>query len=136
MDIVESGPKPDLVRDLGAHYHAGSVSDLNISPEVVIECTGIGSVLREAGGKAAPGGVIALTGISAVPSTEEVDLTLFNKQMVLNNTVLFGSVNAARAHYERAAAVLQNGRTLPGCAPDQPPRARRALAGRNRTATR
>ena len=26
VDIVESGPKPDLVRDLGAHYHAGSAS--------------------------------------------------------------------------------------------------------------
>jgi threonine dehydrogenase-like Zn-dependent dehydrogenase len=108
VDIVEDGPKPDLVRDLGAHYHAGSVRDLHISPEVVIECTGIGSVLRDAGSSAAPGGVIALTGISAVPATEEVDLSLFNKRMVLNNQVLFGSVNAARSHYERAAWLLAN----------------------------
>jgi len=106
VDIVNSGPKPDLVRDLGAHYHAGSAADLDISPEVVIECTGIGSVLRAAGAKAAPGGVIALTGISAVPSTEEVNLSLFNKKMVLENKVLFGSVNAARSHYVTAAKVL------------------------------
>ena len=59
-----------------------------------------------ASAKAAPGGVIALTGISAVPATEEVNLSLFNKRMVLENKVLFGSVNAARSHYEAAARVL------------------------------
>jgi hypothetical protein len=30
----------------------------------------------------------------------------FNKHMVLTNKVLFGSVNAARSHYEAAAEVL------------------------------
>jgi threonine dehydrogenase-like Zn-dependent dehydrogenase len=106
VDVVKTGPKPDLVRALGARYHAGSALDLDISPDVVIECTGIGSVLREAGGIAAPGAVIALTGISAAPSALEVDLNAFNKHMVLNNKVLFGSVNAARGHYEAAAKVL------------------------------
>ena len=42
VDIVDSGPKPDLVRELGATYHSGPARDLGISPEVVIECTGIG----------------------------------------------------------------------------------------------
>jgi threonine dehydrogenase-like Zn-dependent dehydrogenase len=111
VDIVESGPKPDLVRDLGAQYHTGSAADLDISPEVVIECTGIGAVLRDAGAKAAPGAVIALTGISAAPATTEVDLNVFNKNMVLSNKVLFGSVNAARSDYEAAARLL--GRTDP-----------------------
>jgi threonine dehydrogenase-like Zn-dependent dehydrogenase len=106
VDIVETGPKPDLVRDLGAHYHAGSATDLQISPEVVIECTGIGTVLRAAGKVAAAGGVIALTGISAAPSAHEVDVNAFNKHMVLSNKVLFGSVNAGRSHYEAAAQVL------------------------------
>jgi threonine dehydrogenase-like Zn-dependent dehydrogenase len=78
----------------------------DISPEVVIECTGIGSVLREAGAKAAPGAVIALTGISAAGPTTEVDLNVFNKNMVLSNKVLFGSVNASRAHYEAAMRLL------------------------------
>ena len=106
VDIVDSGPKPELVRQLGAQYYAGSVAELSISPDVVIDCTGIGSVFREAGAKAAPGAVIALTGISAAPSALEVDLNAFNKHMVLSNKVLFGSVNAARAHYEAAANVL------------------------------
>jgi threonine dehydrogenase-like Zn-dependent dehydrogenase len=106
VDIVDSGPKPDLVRSLGAHYHAGSASDLDISPEVVIECTGIGRVMRDAAAKAAPGAIIALTGISAAPANAEVDLNAFNKGMVLSNKLIFGSVNAARVHYEAAARVL------------------------------
>ncbi len=106
VDIVDGGPKPDAVRALGAHYHAGSADDLSISPEIVIECTGIGSVVRSAGARAAPGGVIALTGLSAAPSGESVDLNVLNRNMVLSNKVLFGSVNASRAHYEAAARVL------------------------------
>jgi threonine dehydrogenase-like Zn-dependent dehydrogenase len=106
VDIVDKGPKPELVRQLGAEYHAGSAEDLPISPDVVIECTGIGSVLRAAGNKASPGAVVALTGISAAPSALEVDLNAFNKHMVLSNKVLFGSVNASREHYEAAASVL------------------------------
>jgi threonine dehydrogenase-like Zn-dependent dehydrogenase len=106
VDIVESGAKPDLVRHIGAHYHAGSARDLDISPEVVIECTGIGSVLRDAGMKAAPGAIIALTGISAAPSGEAVDLNALNRGMVLSNKVLFGSVNASRDNYHTAARAL------------------------------
>jgi len=106
VDVVESGPKPDLVRDLGATYHVGRISDLAISPEVVIECTGIGSLVQEAGLLAAPGAVIALTGISAAPAAAEVDLNLMNKNMVLANKVLFGSVNAALSHYALAMSLL------------------------------
>jgi hypothetical protein len=108
VDIVDSGPKPDLVRDLGAIYHAGSAADIGISPDVVIECTGIGDVLRDAGRVAASGAIIALTGISAAPSSTDVDVNAFNKHMVLTNKVLFGSVNAARSHYEAAAKVLSD----------------------------
>jgi glucose 1-dehydrogenase len=106
VDIVESGSKPDLVRALGAHYHAGTAGDLAISPELVIECTGIGSVLRDAGARAAPGAVIALAGISTAGAAAEVDLSAFNRNMVLGNRVLFGSVNAARSHFELAERVL------------------------------
>ena len=64
VDVVEDGPKPDLVRSLGAHYHAGSPSDLTIEPEVIIECTGLGAVAAAAGSISAAGAVMALTGIS------------------------------------------------------------------------
>ena len=48
VDLVDSGPKPDLVAKLGATYHSGPISELAISPEVVIECTGVGSVVQQA----------------------------------------------------------------------------------------
>jgi threonine dehydrogenase-like Zn-dependent dehydrogenase len=34
MDRVESGPKPELVRALGATYHSGSVADTGIDPTI------------------------------------------------------------------------------------------------------
>src|SRR6185436_5356734 len=40
LDRVDSGPKPELVRALGATYHTGSVADIGFEPDVVIECTG------------------------------------------------------------------------------------------------
>src|SRR6516164_8260678 len=47
LDRVESGTKPDLVRSLGATYHSGSVANLGFEPDVVVECTGVGSVISE-----------------------------------------------------------------------------------------
>ena len=35
-----SGPKPDLVRAIGATYHSGSVKDVGFEPDVIVECTG------------------------------------------------------------------------------------------------
>jgi threonine dehydrogenase-like Zn-dependent dehydrogenase len=106
VDIVDSGPKPDLVRDLGATYHAGPVNELAISPEIVIECTGIGSVVQQASRIAAPGGVVALAGIAGWQSQAELDLNLANKAIVLSNKIMFGSVNAGRAHYDLAVTML------------------------------
>jgi threonine dehydrogenase-like Zn-dependent dehydrogenase len=106
VDVVAGGPKPDLVADIGATYHGGPIDELGISPDVVIECTGIGSVVREAARIAAPGGVVALTGIAGLSTATEVDLNLVNKNMVLSNAIVFGSVNAGRAHYDLAVEVL------------------------------
>jgi threonine dehydrogenase-like Zn-dependent dehydrogenase len=45
LDRVTEGAKPQLVHDLGATYHAGSAADVDVSPDVVIECTGVGPVI-------------------------------------------------------------------------------------------
>ena len=63
LDRVESGPKPQLVRDLGATYHTGSVLDLDFHPDVIVECTGVGSVIADCIQKADSGGIICLTGV-------------------------------------------------------------------------
>src|SRR5579864_7181032 len=39
LDRATSGPKPDLVRALGATYHSTSVSNVGFDPDIIIECT-------------------------------------------------------------------------------------------------
>jgi threonine dehydrogenase-like Zn-dependent dehydrogenase len=65
LDRAESGPKPDLVRALGATYHSGSVLNLDFEPDIIVECTGVGSVIADAIGKIGAGGIICLTGVGA-----------------------------------------------------------------------
>ncbi|MDQ1495571.1 MAG: glucose 1-dehydrogenase, partial [Actinomycetota bacterium] len=106
LDRVDSGPKPALVRELGATFHAGDVSDIGVRPDIVIECTGYGPLVFELTGVAANDAVICLAGISGASREVAARLDRINKQMVLDNIVLFGSVNAAKRHYEQAAAAL------------------------------
>jgi hypothetical protein len=49
---------------------------------------------------------MCLTGVSAAGVESTVDPGLLNRNMVLQNSVLFGSVNANRHHYELAARAL------------------------------
>jgi len=104
LDRAQDGPKPALVRDLGATYHAGDLGALKA--DVVIECSGAIPVIADALGRIAPGGILCLAGVTAPGHRIEFDLGSFNRTAVLDNEVVFGSVNANRAHYEKAAAVL------------------------------
>jgi threonine dehydrogenase-like Zn-dependent dehydrogenase len=51
-------------------------------------------------------GVVCLTGISSGGRALAFDVGGFNRQTVLRNDVIFGSVNANRIHYEAAAEAL------------------------------
>lgn len=108
VDRVTEGPKPALVEDQGWCYH----SDLEQTEEggfdAVIECTGVGPLVFHAIEHTAPGGVMALTGIASSDRKVPLDASALNKDMVLNNTVVFGSVNAGRRHYAQAAEALAN----------------------------
>lgn len=106
VDLVTEGPKPRLVAALGAHYHAGPVAEWAAEADIVIECTGIGQVIIGAAEQTAPGAVIALTGLAHGDRTTEMQLEAINKALVYGNKVVFGSVNAARRHFDQAAAAL------------------------------
>ena len=47
LDRVDSGLKPDLVRALGASYHAGNVAGIAFQPDIIVECTGVGPIISE-----------------------------------------------------------------------------------------
>jgi threonine dehydrogenase-like Zn-dependent dehydrogenase len=106
LDRVTDGPKPKLVRDLGATYHAGSVEEACKDADVVVEATGVGRLVFDVMQHTAPGGIVCLTGVSPAGRSIDVDAGLLNRQMVLANDVVFGSVNANRRHYEQAAEAL------------------------------
>ncbi len=106
VDVVTGGPKPALVRALGATYHSDGVRSLGFAPDIVLECTGVAGVLVDVLTRAASDGIVCLTGVSSGGHRLPLDLGLVNRDLVLNNTVVFGSVNANRAHYAAAAAAL------------------------------
>jgi len=51
-------------------------------------------------------GVVCLAGVSSGGRTSPFDVGGFNRRAVLRNDVVFGTVNANRAHYEAAAEAL------------------------------
>jgi glucose 1-dehydrogenase len=106
IDLVETGPKPDLVRALGGRYHAGAKPSDVPPPDVVVDATGVSEVIVDAIGATAPNGVTCLTGLSSAGHRIQVDVGALNQQLVLENDVVFGSVNANREHYELAAQAL------------------------------
>lgn len=53
-----------------------------------------------------PDGIVCLTGVSSRGNALVFDVGEFNRRVVLENHVVFGSVNANRRHYDAAARVL------------------------------
>jgi threonine dehydrogenase-like Zn-dependent dehydrogenase len=103
MDRNESGPKPALVRELGAHYHREFPA---IEPDIVIECTGSPAIIAQAVTGSAPGSIVCLTGLGGGQHGASFDVAKLNQSMVLENRVVFGTVNANLRHYHAAADAL------------------------------
>jgi threonine dehydrogenase-like Zn-dependent dehydrogenase len=106
FDQVTDGPKPALVSDLGATYHSGPLETAVASADVVIECTGVSSLVLAMLGGTAPDGIVCLTGVSSGGRSLSIDAGTVNRELVLGNNVVFGSVNANRRHYAAAATAL------------------------------
>jgi threonine dehydrogenase-like Zn-dependent dehydrogenase len=104
-DRNTDGPKPALVEALGAEYEGGEIAELAAEADVVLECTGAAQVVVDVMANNAPGSIVCLTGVSS-SRVLEVDVGALNRSMVLENDVVFGSVNANRSHYEAGAAAL------------------------------
>jgi threonine dehydrogenase-like Zn-dependent dehydrogenase len=107
LDRVTSGPKPELVRALGATYHHGEVEDACGGADVVVECTGDAHVVWESVRCTGPSGIVCLTGVSSHGRALTIDAGELNRRMVLENDVVFGSVNANAGHYRLAVEALE-----------------------------
>jgi threonine dehydrogenase-like Zn-dependent dehydrogenase len=104
LDRMKDGAKPELARALGAEYHADDLGRLK--PDVVLECTGASAVVLDAIGRTAANGIVCLAGVSSGGHKIDFDVGSLNRTMVLENQVVFGSVNANRRHYRAAAEAL------------------------------
>jgi threonine dehydrogenase-like Zn-dependent dehydrogenase len=108
FDREHGGPKPGLVHDLGAKYHAGNAEALAaLEPDIVIECTGASAVVLDVLCHSAPAGIVCLTGVSSGGREIRLDVGALNRSIVLENDLVFGSVNANRRHYEAAVRTLE-----------------------------
>ena len=106
LDRVDSGPKPELVRALGATYHTGTVADVGFQPDVIVECTGVGQVISDSIQAIAPGGIVCLTGVGTGGRTVGLGTADAASNIVLRNNVVVGSVNANKRHWYKAGQVL------------------------------
>lgn len=108
LDRVTDGPKPELVESLGATYHHESMDDVasKLQPDVVIEATGVGELVFAAMANTSSYGIVCLTGVSPTGRTLHVDAGSINREIVLENDVVVGSVNANLRHYRQAAEAL------------------------------
>jgi threonine dehydrogenase-like Zn-dependent dehydrogenase len=106
FDRVTSGLKPELVDGLGATYHSETLPESGIEADVIVECTGVPSVIVDVMTHSATDAVVCLTGVSSVGTRIPLDVGRLNRTTVLQNDVVFGSVNANRRHYEAGVAAL------------------------------
>jgi glucose 1-dehydrogenase len=108
LDQVREGVKPELVAGLGATYHCDGFDEAVAggAPDVVIEATGVAPLVVAATEHTAAYGIVCLTGVSSPGRRVRVDAGALNRSLVLENDVVFGSVNANLRHYTLAAAAL------------------------------
>ena len=104
LDRATEGPKPVLVRDLGATYHSDGVPEIADGVDVVVECTGAAELIAHVLGRTGRNGIVCLTGVTS--AGRRMLTSGLARELVLENDVIFGTVNANRRHYEEATRVL------------------------------
>jgi glucose 1-dehydrogenase len=108
LDLATTGPKPQLVHAVDAHYHHSDMDAVmkRVRPDIVIEATGAPALVFGAMRGTPPYGITVLTGVSPRGRIIRVDAGQLNRDIVLQNDAVVGSVNANLRHYALAAEAL------------------------------
>ena len=106
LDRVTTGLKPEIVSLLGATYHTASVADAGVAPDVIMECTGVGSVISDSIQHVGSGGIVCLTGVGAGGAVGKLPTADAAAAAVLKNNAVVGSVNANKRHWYKGSQVL------------------------------
>lgn len=113
LDIVEKDSlRAQMVKACGAEYVKGDEEPLAKLAErvngidLIVEATAVAQLVFDAIDAIGPNGVVCLTGVSAGARKLEVPADKLNLEMVLDNKVVFGTVNANRRYFEAAVKDL------------------------------
>jgi threonine dehydrogenase-like Zn-dependent dehydrogenase len=107
LDHHEHSSKRAMVERLGGIYHVDTLANLRFKPDVLMECSGAPSVVRDVLGNTAASGIVCLVGVTEPGHDFEIDVGALNRTMVLDNNTVFGTVNANKLHYEMAGEALR-----------------------------
>jgi threonine dehydrogenase-like Zn-dependent dehydrogenase len=119
LDVTVASREPEgsfkdrLLREAGIHYTSTATVPIEDLPrrigriDIVFEATGATAVVFPAMRLLGPDGVCILSSVTGGSKTVEVDLAGWNRDMVLGNRVVFGTVNGGRGHFEGSARDLE-----------------------------
>src|SRR5574338_369986 len=85
FDRVRDGIKPALAEKLGAHYSTGEFGALKLRPDIILECTGVPTLIVTAIGMTGPGGILCLAGLSSGQRMIDINSGLLGQTIVLEN---------------------------------------------------
>lgn len=100
-----SDPRAQVAQSFGTNYlsvNGGSLADLpkQTGPlDLVIEATGVSSVVFGAMQILAPDGILCLLSVTGGHKVQPEPTDVINQRLVLQNNVVFGSVNANPRHF-------------------------------------
>jgi glucose 1-dehydrogenase len=117
-------PKVALLAEAGIRYRSTVSSPIaewprTIGPvDLVFEATGAAAAVFPALSLLGPDGLCVLSSVTGGEQRFPIDVAGWNRDMVLGNRVVFGTVNAGRRHFEAAVRDLQTAEErLPGWMP-------------------
>jgi threonine dehydrogenase-like Zn-dependent dehydrogenase len=109
----ETSDRAKLVQSIGAvYFSAGShpietLAQTSGEFDVILEAVGFAPLMIAASRTLRANGVVALTGIPAAGKMIEIDAGRYLRDLVLENQVVFGTVNAGRRDYLAAIQELE-----------------------------
>ncbi len=110
----DGGPGRHIAEAAGARFVSTSERELDhvweqeFGPvDIAIEATGYSPLAVDAIHVVGSNGVVCLTGISSGSRTVSINASHLNLEIVLQNKVVFGTVNANRRHFESGVAHMK-----------------------------
>ncbi|HVC00465.1 MAG TPA: glucose 1-dehydrogenase [Candidatus Dormibacteraeota bacterium] len=110
----DSDERAQIAKALGCNYHSVENTPLDQlskqipAPDIILECTGSTTAGFAAMQMLAADGILCLLSVTGGDKTELVHAAEINRELVLRNNVVFGSVNASPTHYRLAIRALKS----------------------------